>query len=88
MCVYNTMTSIRDRLRLLCSTQSRDRPAGKKHFQNNQQLHNCKTELRRRGKSQEQVGNIRKEEYRFFSSISKAEKNTLLEITVTTLAGC
>lgn len=60
-----------------------DRPAGKKHFENSQQLHNCK---KRREKSQEQVGNIRKKEHRCFSLISKAEKNTPLEITVTTLA--
>lgn len=59
-----------------------DKPADKA-FYNLQQLHSW---ARDRREKPEQVRNTRRKSYSCCSLISKAEKNALLEITVTTLA--
>lgn len=59
-----------------------DKPAEKALY-NLQHLHSC---ARDRREKPEQVRNTRRKSYSCCSLISKAEKNALLEITVTTLA--
>lgn len=67
-----------------CTTHRANRPAGKSVFETYSSYTTVSSEENRA--KPEQVRNIVKKDYRCFSFISKAGKNTLLEITVTTWA--
>lgn len=68
-----------------CTTHRADRPP-EKALWNIQQLHNCKTELRRKEESQSRLETSGGEITGACLWYQKQKKNTLLEITVTTLS--
>lgn len=86
-CIWSSSSDIKHNAKHLGQTafnlQHRaDKPAEKALY-NLQHLHSC---ARDRREKPEQVRNTRRKSYSCCSLISKAEKNALLEITVTTLA--